>query len=536
MKKKMLTVIVLVLTLIALVGCVEFQDVESVEFLSFPKTTYVVDEPIDHFTISVTAKGETQELSSDHPDVVITGFDTSTSGTRTMVITVKDLEDAQINFVYTVVNSLADLLFAGGTGIEGDPYLISTPQQLSNIRLHLDKHFKLANDIDLEDVQWSPIGTILVNIVGGTMSMTIVEGFSGHFDGDDYKIMNFTITEDGASDSILQPSALFSGISSAVIENVTFESPDIQVAWGANALSGLIEDSQITNVHITNGYFKGRAPSGLSNRIVGDTTLTNVTVDADIVVKNVFAAFGAYRTSGGISVQVQPNSGTTTTFDNVHFNGTIYTEWSDPALPFSELGGQSLYAGLLVGRVQGSGTFVAINSSGTGTITGNIGRDYTIGTGDDNKVSTSQGFYGYIFDEDGNPIMDEEVETAYNIRDKNILDYDVYTVAQRKLIGSFFKSANGATFIIDGQTVLTSNNNETWADTELPEPSSSTYGGYYLDLTDSILYRGSYDGTTYVFMEVAPANDAYYLSSHGVVGVYQYNATSELWDQINVQP
>ena len=39
--------------------------------------------------------------------------------------------------------------FAGGTGVNGDPWLIETAEQLNNVRNHLDGYFELIGDIDL---------------------------------------------------------------------------------------------------------------------------------------------------------------------------------------------------------------------------------------------------------------------------------------------------------------------------------------------------------------------------------------------------
>ncbi len=64
--------------------------------------------------------------------------------------------------------------FDGGSGVEGDPYLISTPEQLNKVRNGLGAHYKLVADIDLSGyTDWISIGT-----------------FSGTFDGNNHKIMN----------------------------------------------------------------------------------------------------------------------------------------------------------------------------------------------------------------------------------------------------------------------------------------------------------------------------------------------------------
>lgn len=51
--------------------------------------------------------------------------------------------------------------FSGGSGDFNDPYVITTAEQLDNIRNHLDKHFNLAANIDLSDLgsEWEPIGS-----------------------------------------------------------------------------------------------------------------------------------------------------------------------------------------------------------------------------------------------------------------------------------------------------------------------------------------------------------------------------------------
>jgi hypothetical protein len=387
--KKLFTLVMLFVVGLLVIGCIEVEDITELEFVSFPKTIYAVGEEIDHFSIEVFMNdGSSEVLSSDDSRLTITGFDTSAVGQKTMTITVNDLEGASINFIYTVVNSLIDVNFGGGSGVEGDPYLIKNPQHLSNIRLALDAEFELANDIDLTGVQWSPIGRIDVQIIGQSMSMTVIEGFSGTLDGKGHSIINFTISEEGASDIYLQPSALFQAINDdGTVKNLTFESPNLDTGWSASALTGLLEDAHIENVHVTDGYFSGRAPSGLINRVVGNSTVTNVTVDAEIVGKLVYATFGGYRTMGGITVQSQNSTGETILFDDVHFTGTIVHLWPD-AETEAEVGEQGTFAGLLVGRNQSYGLLKFNDCSVSGTITGN--------------QKASSGFYGYTYDASGN--------------------------------------------------------------------------------------------------------------------------------------
>ena len=82
--------------------------------------------------------------------------------------------------------------FSGGDGSESNPYIITTPEQLAQLRNYVnegnesynDKHYKLGNDISLSNYQsgagWTPIGTFLSR-------------FLGSFDGNNNKITNLRI-------------------------------------------------------------------------------------------------------------------------------------------------------------------------------------------------------------------------------------------------------------------------------------------------------------------------------------------------------
>lgn len=95
------------------------------------------------------------------------------------------LPDGVIDFIYqekvmldsdTVFPAVSDSCltgrgeFAGGSGTSGDPWLISTPEHLNNVRNYLeeehkDKHFEQINTISLDVYPWNegngwlPIGS-----------------------------------------------------------------------------------------------------------------------------------------------------------------------------------------------------------------------------------------------------------------------------------------------------------------------------------------------------------------------------------------
>jgi hypothetical protein len=106
--------------------------------------------------------------------------------------------------------------FAGGSGTEGDPWLISTPRQLDALRNYLgdannNKYFKLQNDIDLTDFLadkpngWEPIGDE-------------DHRFCGKLDGDSHIITGLWINRVNETENFL--AGLFGLARSATIRNL----------------------------------------------------------------------------------------------------------------------------------------------------------------------------------------------------------------------------------------------------------------------------------------------------------------------------
>lgn len=104
----------------------------------------------------------------------------------------------------------ADTQFSGGDGSEENPYRISTPEQLDEVRNNLTADYILVNDIDLSTWGgWSPIGENDDSVYGGT------------FDGNNYCIKNLVIN---ASDETC--TGLF-GKANGEIKNLTIASGSI---------------------------------------------------------------------------------------------------------------------------------------------------------------------------------------------------------------------------------------------------------------------------------------------------------------------
>ena len=106
--------------------------------------------------------------------------------------------------------------FAGGDGTERNPYRVSTPEQLDNVRNYLNAYFIQTQDIDMtaataeggafynEGAGWEPIGT---------KEQT---SFSGNYDGGNYRIIGLKCDQ---SDSGTAYAGLF-GYNSGVIQNL----------------------------------------------------------------------------------------------------------------------------------------------------------------------------------------------------------------------------------------------------------------------------------------------------------------------------
>ena len=70
---------------------------------------------------------------------------------------------------------------AGGTGVSGDPYIITNATELQAMNSDLTAYYALGNNIDLTGVTWTPIGAT------GTP-------FLGNFDGNGYTISKLVIS------------------------------------------------------------------------------------------------------------------------------------------------------------------------------------------------------------------------------------------------------------------------------------------------------------------------------------------------------
>ena len=188
--------------------------------------------------------------------------------------------------------------FSGGAGTAADPYKVSTPEQLNQVRNYLTAHFVLTNDIDLTEYlssvgagyeQWGEQGWLPI----GTNEVT----FRGSFNGARFKITGLWLNRIDIFDV-----GLFGYIRNAKIENLGVEVGDRGIRGFDNVagLTGVQDFSTITNCYaIVN--INGRSDVG---GLIGEQIRNSVT-------KNCYttgSVSGNLFNAGGLTAHLSSNS------------------------------------------------------------------------------------------------------------------------------------------------------------------------------------------------------------------------------------
>jgi len=171
-------------------------------------------------------------------------------------------------------------MYGGGSGTAQDPYLIYTAEQMNTIGANSadwDKHFKLMADIDLSSFKeegFNIIGTSLAN------------PFTGVFDGNGKKILNFTRT---CTDTDYIGLFGYVHTKNAEIKDLGLIDPNVDAATGdkVGSLAGILRGGKITNCYIQGGSVSGdRCVGGLvgsnDGRITNCYVITDVLGDDDV--------------------------------------------------------------------------------------------------------------------------------------------------------------------------------------------------------------------------------------------------------------
>ena len=138
--------------------------------------------------------------------------------------------------------------FDGGSGTRFDPWIISTPEQLDNIRLNTNAYYILVNNIDLtydtqnenglfynEGKGWNPI------------SNNLTKSFDGHLDGNGYKLIGLYINRPDENNI-----GLFTDVGSSIINNLVFEKGNVTGSKYVGMLAGYSYSGNVSTGKISN--------------------------------------------------------------------------------------------------------------------------------------------------------------------------------------------------------------------------------------------------------------------------------------------
>jgi hypothetical protein len=261
--------------------------------------------------------------------------------------------------------------YSGGTGEPNDPYRIVTPQDLNDIGNYEEdwhKHFVLVNDVNLAQYTGTQF-----NIIGKWFVRNHPNNkpFTGVFDGNDHKILNFTWTSDG-----IDCVGLFRYIgNSSQIKNLGLENVDVNAVNGE--LVGVLVGYSVLCT-ITKCYSSGSI-SG-SWEVGGLVGHTNGGIIADCY------SAGSVSGYGGVGGLIGSNSCTITdcySTSSVYLTGSVTGTTSIGGLMGSNVGTiTNCYStGSVSGAQYDTGGFVGNN---VGTITdchstGNVSGDRYVG-------------------------------------------------------------------------------------------------------------------------------------------------------------
>ena len=155
--------------------------------------------------------------------------------------------------------------------------LISDCQQLQDMRNDLNGYYELGRDIDCSDsITWNNgAGFIPIGEFDPFVTSTF-NTFGGLFKGNNYSIKNLYIDQTIPSPNNLT-AALFAGPSGGIIQDFTLDSPIISGGVITASIAGFVQNSTISNVHVTNATMSSANAYGMAGFVGGISEHTNKT-------------------------------------------------------------------------------------------------------------------------------------------------------------------------------------------------------------------------------------------------------------------
>ncbi|WP_407356029.1 hypothetical protein [Methanolobus sp. WCC5] len=256
------------------------------------------------------------------------------------------------------------LAYAGGDGSAGNPYQITTANDLQNMNNDVTAHYIMINDVDVSHLTFTPIGEI-----------TTVGMFEGSFDGMGYTIEGLTI------DHMDDHGGLFAYLDMATVQNVTIANATVTVYWDmmfpfVAVLAGEATDSTIKDVTVLNSSIDSD-----TDRVAGLIGYANNCDISDCLTDVEITSQGSF-TGGLIGHLLNSNVERCMALGNVTATGNVQRTggligWSDDSniINCAALGDVAGYnqVGGLVGKFEGTAYNYAIEKSySAGSVTGTL--------------------------------------------------------------------------------------------------------------------------------------------------------------------
>ena len=177
------------------------------------------------------------------------------------IVTTEGTRDKGYIHVGSTTGGTAPTSYHGNLAVEGFK-LVSTPQELEDMKNDLAGKYMLKNDIDLSSTTHTPIGDHNA-------------AFTGKFDGMFHEVKNMTLGAGTAADH----AGLFGNINGAVVMNVGIKNANLSSLEYGGAVVGKAENSHIFNVYNESTSMIGSTGSSATNAggVVG--WLKNSTLD-----------------------------------------------------------------------------------------------------------------------------------------------------------------------------------------------------------------------------------------------------------------
>ena len=224
----------------------------------------VTDDGVTEYAVELDVGASKRVVSVIHNGVEVDDY---TYDIVTGILTIKTTSFSPFSYTFEGVREVTGL---EGLGTEDDPYLINDYFDLAWFRDNVNtytqdgsnqyrgKYVKLTSDINLNGVNWEPIGDNSTNDH---------EAFIGTFDGDGHTISNLYINANKDHLGFFARTGSYNETEKAVVKNLNFVNVDVS--------------TDVTN-HWTTGH--GDYVGGVIANAGGNTTVENVNISGYIYV------------------------------------------------------------------------------------------------------------------------------------------------------------------------------------------------------------------------------------------------------------